>query len=143
MKNNKYFILLFLACITITGCNNFNFNSKELTDEEKLCQNISPSIEKYQNNQITYDNFLNAIKSDYNNYCTNNTSDICISIKSMYSSNEQSTELEDCSKYNGNDSISKSRKAVCESSNDAKKKIIEQKSSVQKASVSQVKRYCD
>lgn len=141
MKNNKYFILLFLACLTLTGCS--IFNSKELTDEEKLCQTISPNVEKYQNNQITYDDFLNSIENDYNNYCTDNTSDICVFIKSMYSSNEQNLELEDCSKYNEDTSLGKSMKGVCEASNNAKKKMAEQKLDVQNASVNQLKRYCE
>lgn len=141
MKNSKYFMPLFLSCLILTGCS--IFNSKELTTEEKLCQNISPSIEKYQNNQITYDDFLNSIENDYNNYCTDNTSDICVFIKSMYSSNEQNLELEDCSKYNEDTSLGKSMKGVCEASNNAKKKMAEQKLDVQNASVNQLKRYCE
>ncbi len=141
MKSSKYFIILFLVSLILTGCN--FFNSKELTNEEKLCQSISPSIEEYQTNQITYDDFLSSIENDYNNYCTDNTSDICVFIKSMYSSNEQDLELEDCSKYNENTSLGKSMKGVCEASNNAKKKMAEQKLDVQKASVNQVKRYCE
>ena len=141
MHSKKYFMLLFVACLILTGCS--IFGSKELTNEEKLCQNISSSIEKYQNNQIAYDNFLNLIEADYNNYCTDNTSDICIFIKDMYSSKDQNLDLEDCSKYNENTSVGKSMKGVCEASNSAKRKMAEQKVDVQNTFVNQIKRYCD
>ncbi len=142
MKYSKCYLCLLFACVAVclTGCDIFN---KELTDEEKLCQNISSSIDQYQSNQINYNDFLNLIKNDYNNYCTENTSDICIFIKSMYSSNEQNLELEDCSKYNENDSVGKSMKDLCEAGNNAKKTMAEQKADVQDASVNQVKRYCE
>lgn len=143
MRNSKYCLFLFIVCLILTGCGNINFNSKELTNEEKLCQNISPSIEKYQNNQITYDEFLNLIEGDYNTYCADNDNNICLFINNMYSSNELSLELEDCNKYNENDSFGKSMKDLCEAANNTKKEMAKQKLDAQKASVNNVRVSCE
>ena len=138
MKYSIYCLCLLLVSLCLMGC-----SKDELTSEEKLCQNITPIVLQYKNNQITYDNLLNNIKSDYDSYCTDDTSHICLSIKSMYSHNEQDLELQDCTKYNENDSLGKSMKNLCESSNNAKKKMIEQKDDVEKAYVNDLERSCD
>lgn len=137
MKNSKYCLFLFLVCLILTGCGNVNSNNKELTDEEKLCQNIYPSIEKYQNNQITYNELLDSIKNDYNNYCIDSNNNVCVFIKSMYTSEETSLELQDCSNLSGN------AKSLCETTNNAKKEMVSKKTDVQKASVNNLKISCE
>jgi len=126
----------------LTGCINVG-KSKLLSNDKKLCKSIYPNIEEYQNSKISYDQFLEAIKGNYDNYCSDNTSAICISIKGMYSSNDLNLELEDCSQYDENDSLGKTQKDLCESSNKAKETMVNKKEDVHDAYISNLKRACD
>lgn len=135
MKFVKYTLCLLLVCFMLTGCS--NFFKKELSDEEKLCQAIEPSIEKYQNKEIAYNEFLDSIKENYDSSCSDeSTNVICVAIKGMYTTENTDLELKDCSNLSGN------FKSVCESSNEVTKRLKEKKGEIQEASVNNLKRSC-
>ena len=140
MNKFKYFLYLGVICSTLflTGCGN---NNKELSKKEILCQKILPYVEKYYNNQITYDQFLKDIKSDYNDYCPDDDNTLCQSLYAMYFSENVNTELEDCSKYN-DDSLGQSMKKICEATNAVKEEIIAKKDQTQNAYVRDLEHTC-
>ena len=117
--------------------NNISTNNKELTEEEKLCQRINPYIEQYQSNILSYNELLSLIKNDYDNYCNNETNNICVSIKNMYQFEETDLELKDCSNLTG------TYKDLCESTNNAKKEMAEKQERVQKAYVKNLAINCE
>lgn len=134
MRFVKYFACLLLICFMLTGC---SFFGKKLTEEEKLCQAITPSIEKYQNKEIAYNEFLDSIKDEYDSSCSDeNTNVICVAIKGMYTTENTDLELKDCSNLSGN------FKSVCESSNEVTKRLKEKRGEIQEASVNNLKRSC-
>ncbi len=134
-KYIKFSLCLLLICFMLTGCSLFG---KKLTEEEKICQAIAPSIEKYQNKEINYNEFLDSIKGDYESSCSDETTSvICVEINGMYVTEDMDLELKDCSNLSGN------FKSLCESTNNAKKTMAEKKTSVQDASVNNLKRSCE
>ncbi|MBQ6324095.1 MAG: hypothetical protein IJI22_04645 [Bacilli bacterium] len=134
-KYIKFSLCLLLICFMLTGCSLFG---KKLTEEEKICQAIAPSIEKYQNKEINYNEFLDSIKGDYESSCSNETTSvICVAIKGLYATEDTDLELKDCSNLSGN------FKDLCESTNKAKKSMSEKKDDIQDASVNNLKRSCD
>lgn len=100
MKAHKYVLcsLLLILVICITGCgknetSNEESKADDLSKDELLCQVMTPNFEKFENHQITYEDFLSIIKDDYNSYC-NNSDSLCGILKSMYSSNAEIEEFQ-------------------------------------------------
>ena len=136
MKRGLLGIFALFRVLLLAGC------GKD-TPEVVLCKSISPQIEKYEQKQISYDQFLNQIEADYNNYCKEEKGNICTSISLMYSGRNVSLELEDCSIYNENTDFGKARKDLCESSNDSKKLMASKQEETQNNSIFLLKRDCD
>lgn len=136
MKKVILGIFIIFGGLLLTGC------GKD-TPEVALCKSISPQIEKYEQKQITYDQFLDQIESDYNNYCNEEKGNICNSIYLMYSGRKVSLELEDCSIYNENTDFGKARKDLCETLNDSKKLMASKQEESQRARITLLKRDCD
>ena len=130
MKNIKYYLFIFLACLIITGCH-------EATPEENLCKKLTPNIKNYQNNKINYNEFLKLIEDDYNEYCADGSSIICLNIKSMYSNNNLDLEPIDCSGMSG------SAKDLCEATNRARESMAANKGKTETAEVNNLKRGCE
>ncbi len=130
--------LILLICITflLIGCG-------KTSPEEKLCKSIRPQIDKFDQKEITYEEFLNTIEADYNNYCSEEKNNICTSISLMYSFKNINLDLEDCNKYNEDTDLGKSMKDLCETSNRSKITIASQKEQSQNNNIFLLKRDCD
>ena len=145
MKRLFSLLLVGLMLLCITGCGKVEdiVTEKPLTKEQQLCKNIEPSIEKFNNKNLTYDGFLNAIKADYDSTCTDNSNNVCVSIKSMYQMQNVSYELQDCSKYNVNEKLGKSMKDLCEATNNTRKEMLAKKTETEEAYVNNLRVTCE
>ena len=139
MKRVVFGIFIILGGLVLTGCGNEN---KVDSNEVALCKKITPQIEKYERSEINYNELLNQIEPDYNNYCKDSDSNICSSIKAMYWRNNTSTEMQDCSQYNTSTDLGKAAKDLCESTNKAIQESVARQGSVEKASVNLLKSDC-
>lgn len=105
-ENMKKIILLFLVCVLVTGC----FNKKE----KELCDKIDEiNVQSYMETQ-NYEELTSVLQKNYDNYCSNKTSDVCNALNTYINSSKAQVELEDCSTKQG------SWKDLCESTNDVK-----------------------
>lgn len=114
------------------------------TPEMKLCKNINLQVENYNQNKITYNQFFENIMSDYNNYCTNEESNLCKTIKTYNDEKDELfeyQELEDCSKYNSEWIIDS--KELCENMNEIKEYHNNNRENIADAQIREIKMLCD
>ena len=54
-----------------------------------FCDNIEPKLNSYENGEMTKEEFIDLVKTNYDKYCTNRESDLCSSISHQLNFPEQ------------------------------------------------------
>ena len=129
IKIVSLFILLFCVC----GCGKNIEQRKEIN----LCDNLYVLIEKFENQKITFNTFVEEVDGISNIFCSENPDNlICNQIKLIKNQSKQSYTLENC------DASPDSLKDLCEETNIAVKSMMEQREQVEKAYVYELKYQC-
>ena len=132
MKKHIWGIVIVLSIILLTGCG----SSKK--PELKLCDEITPRIEDYNENKITYEEFLDEIYKDYKKICIDkkDNNSVCNAIEDMINYSDKQYELEDCN------SLTNDKKNVCEASNELIKDKINDKKNIEDAYIDSIDLTC-
>ena len=133
MKKILLGVFTTFVIILLTGC------GKD-SPSVALCKKMTPQMEKYESGEITYKEFLDTIKPDYDKYCSKDPETICTFVSGMYFSEQTDLEIRDCSMYN--DEAGKSFKEACEISNETRRTIAANKEKTEKNSITLLKRDC-
>ncbi len=132
-ENSKKFITTIIIVVVVILCGigiGFGANAllnKKDDGEIQLCQIMAPKIDDYKKEKISYGQFFEQIKNDYDKYCKGNNSDLCVTVTDFYNDLENDikfSELENCNKYNGYFNESQ-LKELCESTNNEKKTFLD------------------
>lgn len=95
--------------------------------ESKICQNINLQVKNYEQDKISYKQFFELIKNDYDKNCNGESSKVCTLLEELYDTLDddlKETELENCDSYD-NSSFGKQMKEVCESINSEKERYLD------------------
>ena len=137
MKKKIKFVSLLILLIGMYGC---GVNSIE-TPEVNLCNNLEKIIEKFNSQQISFNNFATDVINESDAFCSENKdNNICNEINLIKVQNDYDYTLEDCSSKS---SSPIDLRKICESTNNLKKDMLAKRDRVEKAYASELKNQCD
>ena len=136
MKYIKLFVLFSLSFM-LFGCFEKVETTTKESDEIKLCDLVETEVNKYEKGDLTIKELSDNLKVLYDDKCKESNMTTCVTIESLNRTVNANYEIKDCSTY-----TDEKFKDLCEKSNNVTKELIDKKSEVLDAYVSQLKRNC-